>query len=286
MALLPQELVDQIIDFLHDDHPTLQSCTLVARTWLPSSRLHLFSKISVDVNSSQFCEFLAYARSCASVPQYVRQVTLIGRHAQSKPTRNPVTQAILVDLLACLPRLELLNLVSVTLDHGKGAEPVSSGSGSICSLGTLKFDLKALNVLYCDTVDYSFRGLAACLGAFAHIGELRLVDVKVIDCIGDEDFADLLGRALPPVDALAIHDGASSTNKCLRMLAVAPAAQCLRSLNIASTSLRALDHNQLGVSLERVGSGIRCLQLDLSTFAEPEGNTDIPTPNKHTLMRT
>ncbi|KAF9000414.1 hypothetical protein BDQ17DRAFT_1359569 [Cyathus striatus] len=46
-AYLPQELVDNILDHLHDDYQSLSSCSLVCRAWLPSSRLHLFSKISL-----------------------------------------------------------------------------------------------------------------------------------------------------------------------------------------------------------------------------------------------
>ena len=293
MALLPQELVDQIIDFLHDDHPTLQSCTLVARAWLPSSRLHLFTNITIGVNSPRFyeflAEFLAYTRSsCAFGPQYVREMTLTGLGAgYSTATRNPVTQAILVDLLACLPLLEYLNLIFVTLDHGQGAEPLSSAPGAVRSSGTLKLDLKAVGVVYCDAApDKPFSGLAACLDAFTHIGKLHLIHSRVPDNVGVAHFGDLLGRALPPVDALVIRDQASSLNTYLRALDVAPAAQCLRSLNIESESWPGWDHAQLGASLERVGSGIRCLGIDLSAFSEPEGNSDIPTLNKHALMRT
>lgn len=42
---LPQELADHIIDHLHDDPLALRGCSLVCRAWLPTSRLHLFSKV-------------------------------------------------------------------------------------------------------------------------------------------------------------------------------------------------------------------------------------------------
>lgn len=50
---LPQELVDQILDHLHDDSSTLLNCALVSRTWLPTSRMHLFSKIRLLVPPSR-----------------------------------------------------------------------------------------------------------------------------------------------------------------------------------------------------------------------------------------
>ena len=46
-ALAP-ELTDQIIDFLHDDKEALGACALTHPTWLPASRFHLFSAITVD----------------------------------------------------------------------------------------------------------------------------------------------------------------------------------------------------------------------------------------------
>lgn len=48
---LPQELVDHIIDHLHDDPLTLSNCARVCQAWLPTSRLHFFTKISLKATS-------------------------------------------------------------------------------------------------------------------------------------------------------------------------------------------------------------------------------------------
>ncbi|KAF8196536.1 hypothetical protein BJ912DRAFT_955551 [Pholiota molesta] len=48
---LPQELVDDILDYLVDDHATLRACARVAQAWLPSSRRHLFARISLKATS-------------------------------------------------------------------------------------------------------------------------------------------------------------------------------------------------------------------------------------------
>ncbi|KAK7448795.1 hypothetical protein VKT23_013525 [Stygiomarasmius scandens] len=45
--MLPQELVDTIIDFLFDDKDSLNSCALVSKSWLPSSRFHLFHTVAL-----------------------------------------------------------------------------------------------------------------------------------------------------------------------------------------------------------------------------------------------
>ena len=42
---LPQELIDNIIDHLHDDPLTLKSCSLVCKSWMPSATYHLFQEV-------------------------------------------------------------------------------------------------------------------------------------------------------------------------------------------------------------------------------------------------
>ncbi|KAK0454063.1 uncharacterized protein EV420DRAFT_617941 [Desarmillaria tabescens] len=46
--MLPQELVDLIIDNLHGDIPSLQSCALTSRAFLPSSQKAIFSCVHVS----------------------------------------------------------------------------------------------------------------------------------------------------------------------------------------------------------------------------------------------
>jgi len=50
---LPQELTDHIIDYLYDDQASLRNCALVCQAWLPTSRYHLFAKVSLKATSPQ-----------------------------------------------------------------------------------------------------------------------------------------------------------------------------------------------------------------------------------------
>jgi hypothetical protein len=45
---VPPEIVDRIIDHLHHHPETLMTCSLVARDWVPSARLHLFAKLTIS----------------------------------------------------------------------------------------------------------------------------------------------------------------------------------------------------------------------------------------------
>ncbi|KAF9531358.1 hypothetical protein CPB83DRAFT_891735 [Crepidotus variabilis] len=67
----PTELIDQIIDYNHDDRNTLLAIAAVAKQWTASSRFHLFSSIEVSYDngrqliqllSSPHCTFAATIR--------------------------------------------------------------------------------------------------------------------------------------------------------------------------------------------------------------------------------
>ncbi|KAJ7151599.1 CNH domain-containing protein [Mycena filopes] len=45
--VLPTEIFERIIDFLHSDKAALISCSLVSRNWFPSSRYHLYTLLPI-----------------------------------------------------------------------------------------------------------------------------------------------------------------------------------------------------------------------------------------------
>ncbi|KAJ7057716.1 hypothetical protein C8F01DRAFT_1060703 [Mycena amicta] len=55
MATLANELIDLVIDQLRDDEPSLRTCSLVSRQWIPRSRLYNFSlaKLVIDTIETQ-----------------------------------------------------------------------------------------------------------------------------------------------------------------------------------------------------------------------------------------
>ena len=42
---LPPEIFDSIIDILHDELETLRNCSLVSKSWVPRTRMHLFANV-------------------------------------------------------------------------------------------------------------------------------------------------------------------------------------------------------------------------------------------------
>lgn len=79
--MLPQELVDVIIDFNHNDQKTLACCSLVCRGWIPSSRRHLFSSNFHSFHRTQQLFVLIKNKNCTIIPFIHRLV--VNLHNQS-----------------------------------------------------------------------------------------------------------------------------------------------------------------------------------------------------------
>ncbi|KAE9400923.1 hypothetical protein BT96DRAFT_619348 [Gymnopus androsaceus JB14] len=49
MTMIPQEIIELCIDWLKGSQPSLKSCSLVCRCWLPRARYHIFHRLSLDL---------------------------------------------------------------------------------------------------------------------------------------------------------------------------------------------------------------------------------------------
>ena len=57
-CLLPQEIVDLIIDLLHDEPATLKACCIVSKSWIPRTRKHLFARVEFDPTSHTLASWM------------------------------------------------------------------------------------------------------------------------------------------------------------------------------------------------------------------------------------
>lgn len=130
--VLPHELWDVILDHLHLDRPVLRTAALVCRSWVPTTRFHLFA----DIALSPKCVARAAGLNAllmsplATLAPAVRRLALHGALVPVQ-LRNPggaqhlTTLIGLVPALARLPRvkqLELSDLPLVLLDGLKTVE--------------------------------------------------------------------------------------------------------------------------------------------------------------------
>lgn len=72
--MLPGEIVDTIIDSLHNDQSSLCACGLIARSWLPSSRYHIFSRISLHPRNIETFMWMLDDPSPSNLGSVVRNV--------------------------------------------------------------------------------------------------------------------------------------------------------------------------------------------------------------------
>ena len=47
---IPPEILDHVVDLLHDNPKTLKKCCLVSKSWIPRTRTHLFAKVGLPTN--------------------------------------------------------------------------------------------------------------------------------------------------------------------------------------------------------------------------------------------
>jgi hypothetical protein len=109
LAAVP-ELVDRIVDHLHDDEETLRACALVARTWLPTSRFHLLHHIHI-ASAAAFHSLLALLEHTPGAGAHARALALgLVWDVQGAPTvwiRPPLALAPLATHLPHVRRLTL-----------------------------------------------------------------------------------------------------------------------------------------------------------------------------------
>ncbi|KAI1790048.1 hypothetical protein LXA43DRAFT_528987 [Ganoderma leucocontextum] len=75
VVVLPSELLDHILDYLHDDGQALRNCSLACHALVPSARFHLFQK--VKVNRGNFVRATTiFAGSTSHLAEYVRDLSL------------------------------------------------------------------------------------------------------------------------------------------------------------------------------------------------------------------
>ncbi|KZT07927.1 uncharacterized protein LAESUDRAFT_758060 [Laetiporus sulphureus 93-53] len=114
---LPAEICDYILDYLWDDHKTLQVCSLVTREWLPETRRHLFHFVRIISNERRVAFEDVISHSGGAVALGVRVLDLWERNT------IPVS---LPQMLASLGRLEKLTLrVYVLDDCSSSAETIA-----------------------------------------------------------------------------------------------------------------------------------------------------------------
>jgi hypothetical protein len=122
MTQLPPEIVDHIIDHLHDSPPDLRVCACVCKGWLESARFHLFYSISIVPRNQSYpsCHRLYEAlQHSPRIAFHVRQLTFSTNEGgmgllMTEFSDWPTLKRVLPLLLQSFTRLSRLKLVDIT----------------------------------------------------------------------------------------------------------------------------------------------------------------------------
>ena len=95
-----------IIDHLHDNKRSLQSCALVCKHWLPASRYHLFHSMSQKGTESEYVALLEFLLDAEHIRPSIRELRFQGR----------IFATTLLSLLRALPELTHFVMFNIVID--------------------------------------------------------------------------------------------------------------------------------------------------------------------------
>jgi hypothetical protein len=114
MSQLPPELIDYIIDYLHDSPSTLRTCARVCQAWVEPSRFHLFYCVDIlkpRISSRNVADSLSeLLRRSPNIALYIREFHL---SMESRFNFQSALECILPHLLGKLTRLRKLVLLGI-----------------------------------------------------------------------------------------------------------------------------------------------------------------------------
>ncbi|SJL13251.1 uncharacterized protein ARMOST_16690 [Armillaria ostoyae] len=163
---LPQEIIDVIIDKLKDYKHDLKSCSLTCRSFVPQTRVHLFT--SIELSSNGRCQKFMAMRSSSpyDLSAYIRSLTISFR-------RSDLTSKHLLDVMTNL------TVHHITLEHLNWGNLTSDMQGA---LRTSFPHLRSISLIHTIFPDY--QTVSGFMSGFLELKDLSLSDVHVLT-IGD-----------------------------------------------------------------------------------------------------
>ncbi|KAK7688097.1 hypothetical protein QCA50_008467 [Cerrena zonata] len=107
---LPVELLDYIIDFLHDDKQSLSSCALTSRTFVLSSQLHLFHSLSCRPNRYPgYAYVYDFFSEHSHLGRYVKKIYFLCAPSFNGGIHGLLCPCLLARIFHALPHLSVVS---------------------------------------------------------------------------------------------------------------------------------------------------------------------------------
>lgn len=173
---LPAEILDIIVDHLHDDTASLHSCATASKKLLYTSRFHLFYRLRIHSARANmgFLEFLEFLQLDPPVAQYICELDLVAdrdtRHSQA----HRVGPSMLATISQKCPSLQSLALISVARD-------IPTTSSNQFDPLPLSWSLKSLSIIGLGhwTGMFGIGNILHVLSRFASVKSLKL-DIQIL----------------------------------------------------------------------------------------------------------
>ena len=156
---LPQELVDEAIDYLSGDVKTLTACALASQACLSSARTHLFREQKLD-GAKSCSRFEAFLDNSPEVTRYVRKLSI------SEPTSSAYAQDWVNRVPILVGRLERLSTLLLTGLHYVSLQR--------CSKQTLAAFGKLTDLVFEDVYFDHFLDLHTLLASAYNVTTIRI----------------------------------------------------------------------------------------------------------------
>ena len=86
---LPVELLDHVVDLLHDTEDALRNCCLVSKSWIPRTRKHLFAHIKIRYEDNLKSWKEAFPDPSTSPAHYAEALSIGCSHAVTAADAEP-----------------------------------------------------------------------------------------------------------------------------------------------------------------------------------------------------
>lgn len=120
MTVVPNELADYILDFLHDDRKALKACSLTCRIWYPTARYHLYRQ--VHLTSPAACETFYQLLQCEDtrhLGQFTRylHVSKAIAHTTGDKPQDVIHHQRWSSIFSAVPNVETFHMSFLEMDN-------------------------------------------------------------------------------------------------------------------------------------------------------------------------
>ena len=202
MPILANELIDTVIDFLHEDRSSLRACALVSKSCLPSARYHLFSVIAI--NASNFPSFLRLIESASHIGPLVR-----GLQVFDQCTAGEGSEFMAQNMSRIAPSLQNVIFLKIKF-HGWDFRNLETLEQSLVhAFGT--------KIRHLQLHSQTFRSFSHATDFICHFSNLRHLETFWIWWSLDNDPYTV--RRLRTLEPLTVHTGEIAEGKVILLLA-------------------------------------------------------------------